>query len=156
MAGRKPLPTRLKVVKGTARPHRINHDEPTPCISVPAAPSHLDERAKSKFVEAAEMLARHGVMTELDASALARYAVVWCRWIDAEIEVARRGAVVKTAAGNIVQNPFLAVANKCLLQLAQIEPEFGMTPSSRTRIRAAPASETKDPFEDYLKRGIAS
>jgi hypothetical protein len=28
MAGRKPLPTHLELVKGTARPHRINLDEP--------------------------------------------------------------------------------------------------------------------------------
>ena len=66
--------------------------------------------------------------------ALARYAVVWCRWIEAEAEVKRRGAVVKTEGGNIIQNPFLAVANKCLLQIAQIEGEFGTTPSSRSRI----------------------
>jgi hypothetical protein len=28
---------------------------------------------------------------------------------------------VKTEAGNVIQNPFLAIANKCLLQMAQIE-----------------------------------
>ena len=153
MAGRKPLPTFLKVVKGTARAHRINQDEPRPCVSVPAAPDHIDERAKAKFTSTAEMLARHGVMTELDASALTRYTVVWCRWIDAEAEVKRRGPVVKTDAGNVIQNPFLAVANKCLLQMAQIESEFGMTPSSRSRIRATAVSDTADPFEEYLNRG---
>jgi P27 family predicted phage terminase small subunit len=44
---------------------------------------------------------------------------------------------VKTEGGNIIQNPFLAVANKCLLQMAQLESEFGLTPSSRSRIRMA-------------------
>ena len=153
MAGRKPLPTHLKLVKGTARPHRLNKDEPKPSVAVPEAPAHLDERARARFVVMAEMLARHGVMTELDAGALARYAVVWCRWIDAEAEIKRRGPVVKTEGGNIIQNPFLAVANKCLLQMAQIEGEFGMTPSSRSRIRAAVPADTADPFEEYLARG---
>ena len=101
----------------------------------------------------AAMLARHGVMTELDAAALARYAVVWCRWIDAEAEIKRRGPVVKTEAGNIIQNPFLAVANRCLAQMAQIESEFGMTPSSRSRIRMAEPADRNDPFEEYLNRG---
>ena len=96
----------------------------------------------------ARMLARHGVMTELDAGALARYAVVWCRWLDAEAEVKRRGPVVKTEAGNIIQNPFLSVANECLLQMAQIESEFGLTPSSRSRIRMAEPADQADPFED--------
>ena len=153
MAGRKPLPTHLKLVKGTARPHRLNKDEPKPTVAVPEPPSHLDERAKAKFVAMAEMLARHGVMTELDAGALSRYVVVWCRWVDAEAEIKRRGPVVKTEGGNIIQNPFLAVANKCLLQMAQLESEFGMTPSSRSRIRMAEPAETIDPFEEFLTRG---
>ena len=153
MAGRKPLPTHLKLVKGTARPHRLNKDEPRPSVAVPEAPAHLDERARVRFVAMAEMLARHGVMTELDAGALARYAVVWCRWIEAEAEVKRRGPVVKTEGGNVIQNPFLAVANKCLLQMAQIENEFGLTPSSRSRIRMAETAPAADPFEEYLARG---
>ena len=153
MAGRKPLPTHLKLVKGTARSHRLNKDEPKPGIATPEPPSHLDERAKTKFVAMAEMLARHGVMTELDAGALARYAVVWCRWIDAEAEIKRRGPVVKTNNDNIIQNPFLAVANKCLLQMAQLESEFGLTPSSRSRIRMAEPADTVDPFEEFLNRG---
>ena len=153
MAGRKPLPTHLKLVKGTARPHRLNKGEPKPAVAVPEPPAHLDERARGKFSAMAEMLARHGVMTELDAGALARYAVVWCRWVDAEAEIKRRGPVVKTEAGNVIQNPFLAVANKCLLQMAQIESEFGLTPSSRSRIRMAEPAATVDPFEEYLNRG---
>lgn len=153
MAGRKPLPTHLKLVKGTARSHRINHDEPRATVSVPAPPSHLDARGRARFAEMAEILARHGVMTELDTSALARYAVVWCRWIETEAEVKRRGPVVKTEGGNIIQNPFLSIANRCLQQMAQIESEFGLTPSSRSRIRAAVRPGDADPFEEYLNHG---
>jgi P27 family predicted phage terminase small subunit len=153
MAGRKPLPTHLKLVKGTARPHRMNRAEPTPKVAVPEPPDHLDDGARAKFTAMAEMLARHGVMTELDAGALARYVIIWRRWLEAEQEVKRRGPVVKTSNDNIIQNPFLAVANKCLAQMAQIENEFGLTPSSRSRIRMAEPAKTTDPFEDYLNRG---
>jgi P27 family predicted phage terminase small subunit len=153
MAGRKPLPTHLKLVKGTARPHRMNKAEPKPVVAVPAPPDHLDEEASTKFIEMAEMLARHGVMTELDTGALARYVVIWRRWLEAEAEVKRRGHVVKTSNDNIIQNPFLSVANKCLAQMHQIEAEFGLTPSSRSRIRIAEPAETTDPFEDFLTRG---
>ena len=153
MAGRKTLPTQLKLVKGTARPHRINKAEPNPVVVAPEPPDHLEEAARVKFSEMAQMLARHGVMTELDASALARYVVIWRRWLEAEAEVKRRGPVVKTSNDNIIQNPFLAVANKCLAQMAQIESEFGLTPSSRSRLRMAEPAETSDPFEDFLSRG---
>ena len=56
---------------------------------------------------------------------------------------------LKTQAGNVIQNPFLAIANRCLGQMAQIESEFGMTPSSRSRIRAE-APVAADPFETFL------
>jgi P27 family predicted phage terminase small subunit len=82
-------------------------------------------------------------------------ATPWCGaagWI-AEAEIKRRGPVVKTEGGNIIQNPFLAVANKCLAQMAQLENEFGLTPSSRSRIRMAEPADQTDPFEDYLNHG---
>ena len=66
MAGRKPLPTQLKLVKGTARPHRMNPDEPQPAVATPPPPEHLDEPTAAKFTEMAQLLARHGVMTELE------------------------------------------------------------------------------------------
>jgi P27 family predicted phage terminase small subunit len=153
MAGRKPLPTHLKLVKGTARPHRLNNNELKPPLVVPEPPDHLDERAKEKFIGMAGMLARYGVMTELDAGAVSRYAIVWCRWLDAEAEIKKRGPVVKTTGENIIQNPFLAVANKCMVQMAQIESEFGLTPSSRSRIRMEEPTGDVDPFEEYLNRG---
>ena len=90
------------------------------------------------------MLARCGVMTELDASALARYAVIWCRWLDAEAEVKRRGPVVTTEGGNVIYSPFLAVANRCHMQLTQLESEFGLTPSSRSRVRMASSPDERD------------
>ena len=153
MPGRKPLPTQLKLVKGTARPHRLNTAEPQPVVAVPDPPEHLDAEDCAVFATMAQMLARHGVMTELDAAALGRYVVIRRRWLEAEAEVKRRGPVVKTSNDNIIQNPFLAVANKCLAQMGQIESEFGLTPSSRTRIRMAAPAETRDPFEDFLNRG---
>ena len=146
MAGRKPLPTHLKLLKGTARPHRMNKAEPMPSVCAPAPPAQLEDRARRKFTEIAEMLARCGVMTELDAGALARYAVIWCRWVDAEAEIKRRGPVVKTEAGNVIHSPFLSVANRCHMQLTQLEGEFGLTPSSRSRVRAASPPIETDPL----------
>ena len=109
MAGRKPIPTNLKLIRGTARPHRMNKDEPMPPACVPEPPAHLDDRARAKFDEMARMLAGCGVRTELDPDALARYAVVWCRWLDAEAEIKRKGPIVKTEGGNIIHSPYLAV-----------------------------------------------
>lgn len=47
--------------------------------------------------------------------------MIWCRWVNAEAEIKRRGPIVKTEAGNVIQNPYPAVANRRHRQLAQLE-----------------------------------
>ena len=49
MAGRPRLPTRLKVVKGTAQPCRTNKSEPTPAEGVPSRPAHVSAKAKAAW-----------------------------------------------------------------------------------------------------------
>ena len=93
------------------------------------------------------MLARCGVMTELDAGALARYAVIWCRWIDAEAEIKRQGSdrrrprPATSSTARFSRSPTAAMR-----QLAQLESEFGLTPSSRSRVRAASPPRETDPL----------
>ena len=68
--------------------------------------------------------------------------------MDAEAEIKRKGPIVRTEAGNVIHSPYLAVANRCHRQLAQLEGEFGLTPSSRSRVRAAPPPIASDPIAD--------
>ena len=58
---------------------------------MPDPPSELDEAARQKYLSTAELLQRHGIMSELDVGAIARYAVIWNRWLAAEKEVKQRG-----------------------------------------------------------------
>ena len=76
-----------------------------------------------------------GLVTTVDVDALAMYCVIYIRWIKAEKLVREKGEIIKTAAGNIIQNPYLSIANRALEQLNKIGAEFGMTPSSRTRVK---------------------
>lgn len=150
MAGRKPLPTRLKQLRGTLRPGRVNHYEPDPPPAVPEPPEYLCERGKAKFRELAAELAANRIMTALDTGALGQLCQVWVRWLDAEEQVRLRGLVVKTPGGVPIQNPFLSIANRCLAQLMQLQAEFGLTPSSRTRVAAGGPIPADDPFEQFL------
>lgn len=63
------------------------------------------------------------------------YCVIYVRWLKAERMVREKGEIIKTAAGNIIQNPYLAIANRALDQLNKLGAEFGMTPSSRSRVK---------------------
>jgi phage terminase small subunit len=50
-------------------------------------------------------------------------------------------------------SPFLKVANIAWQQWMHILTEFGMTPSSRSRITIAEPPAEEDDFEKFLRRG---
>lgn len=75
----------------------------------------------------------------LDRSALAAYCACYSRWAAAELKLAETQSIVAGEMGEPVKNPWLGVRNAELTQMKAFLIEFGMTPSSRTRVQAAPA-----------------
>ena len=141
MAGRKALPDGLKLVKGTLRNHRVNKDAPAPEKGATKAPEFLSPIAAEEFERKAEGLARLNVYTEWDDSALAAYAEAYARWRDATAKLQKTSLIIKTEKGNIIQNPLVGIANKAAEMMHRYLTEFGLTPSSRTRIKVS--AETK-------------
>ena len=141
MGGRKPKPTALKELAGNPGKRALNRREPKPANGLPTCPRHLTGEARRESRRGAGELARMGVVTVVDRAALAAYCQAWARWVEAEGEVARLGTIVKTAGGNLIQNPYLAVANRALEQMTRLAGEFGMTPSSRSRVQAQAGEE---------------
>lgn len=137
MQGRKPVPTALKLIRGKPGHRPLPKDEPKPEIKIPPCPRHLSAEARKEWKRVSKVLARLGMLSTIDRAALAAYCQAWGRWVDAERHVKERGEVVKTAAGNIIQNPYLCIANKSMEQMYKFLTEFGMTPVSRTRVTAA-------------------
>lgn len=92
-------------------------------------------------------------MTEIDRTALAAYCQLYARWVDAEEHLAQDGVVITGTDEEGIpyfrQSPYLSVANKALEQMSRMLIEFGMTPSSRTRVKAQRKQED-DPFESFL------
>ncbi len=144
----RPKPTRLKILAGKPGHHPLNLREPQPTIptELPQPPMPLSGVARQEWIRTGGLLLRARVLTEADLSALAAYCVVYGRWVEAEGDVRRRGVMVpaKPRSKNLVQNPFLAIANKALQQMLRLLAEFGLTPSTRTRIVAADASQTAE------------
>ena len=134
--GRKPTPRNLRLVKGTDRPDRHNQNEPVVPVSVPEPPDNLTDDEAEKFREMAAKLANMRVMTEQDVDALAFYCVNFCRWVEATDIVKAGGMMVKSRQGHPMQNPYLSIANRAQSECQKLLSEFGMTPSSRTRVHA--------------------
>ncbi len=133
------------MLSGNPGKRPLNEREPQPTLvaSLPKPPRHLSPVGREEWLRVGSLLLRTRVLTEADLTALSAYATFYGRWMQAELEIKRKGILVSAAPKSKfrVQNPMLPVANKAFQQMSQLLGEFGLTPSSRTRIIASPASE---------------
>ena len=150
MAGRKPLPTHLNMVRGTLQKCRMNPDEPTPDPEIPDAPPHLSPEAREEWERLALELYELGILSTIDRAALAAYCQAYGRWVEAEEQLRNIDGTMKltetTSNGNIIQNPLVGIANKSLELMHKYLTEFGMSPSSRTRVSAKKKTGEKKGF----------
>lgn len=92
-----------------------------------------------------------GMLGRENRAPLAIYCQNWARMIDAELHVAEHGVVVAAPRTGVpMHNPHLAIANKAAELVAKIAVEFGMTPSSRTRVSARDDDKPADPAGSYF------
>jgi P27 family predicted phage terminase small subunit len=151
MRGRRPKPTALKKLQGNPGKRKLNPDEPAPPAGIPECPDYLDVLARREWKRVSALLAASGILTEIDGTALAAYCQAYSHWLDAEGQVRKLGTIVKTPSGYPILNPHVVLAKQAMQQMHKFLVEFGMTPSSRSRLRIEkPAPE--DPLDAFLKR----
>lgn len=174
MRGRKPIPSHLKIVRGTSRKDRENLAEPEPGVDRISPPPHLTGDALEHFEKMSAELLALGVMTNTDIDLLALYCVSHANMLealrninaeqaraetlredlealaewddDAAIELERlngAGIIDRTRSGYRQQSVWIQIYNKSLEQMHKLGAEFGLSPSSRTRI--ASTKGEKDP-----------
>jgi P27 family predicted phage terminase small subunit len=149
--GRRPVPTTLKALRGNPGKRPLSDDEPRPEATLPAPPSHLSAEAKREWWRLGRQLKAIGLMTNIDRGALALYCQAWSRWLEAEKALKTYGVMVKSPNGFPMQSPYLAVANKAMEQIRTMLCEFGMSPSSRTRVHATPHADEEDEMDRWLR-----
>ena len=150
MRGRKSKPAALKVLAGNPGKRRLNLREPKPDSSMPSYPEHLSQEAQIEWERIAPELARLGILTELDRAALAAYCSCWGRWVEAERHVRKRGMTVRAPCG-IKINPSVRISNNALQFLLKFATEFGLTPSSRSRIvMGKPDGQERDDVKRFF------
>jgi P27 family predicted phage terminase small subunit len=136
MRGRRPKPTRLKVLTGNPGKRPLNEAEPRPEPCVPDCPTELSEVARREWERLVVELGPLRVITKLDRAALAAYCGAYALWAEATEAIQKFGAMIKSPSGFPVQSPYLAIANRQTEIMMRIASEFGLTPASRSRISA--------------------
>lgn len=148
--GAKPLPTNVKVLRGTLRKHRANAQEPKARPGIPGCPTELSPIAKREWKRVAKQLSAMGLLTTIDRAALALYCDAYGRWLEAITALRQYGVVIKSPNGYPIQSPYVAIANKCGEQVRLLLAEFGMSPAARTRVHAEVTLED-DPMAAFLR-----
>jgi P27 family predicted phage terminase small subunit len=89
-------------------------------------------------------------VTEIDGEALAAYCSSWSLWVQAKQKLAAEGLTVTGPRGGVRPSPWIAIASRAQRDMQLLAAEFGMTPTSRQRIRVTPPPSA-DPFEELLR-----
>ena len=139
MASPKPKPTQIRKIEGNPSRRPLPDNEPAPIIDavIPRAPKHLSPLARKEWNIMTKRLHRLGLLTEIDYPALAMYCQNYGRWVEAEEKIKVTGYVIKTKNGNIINSPMVSIANRSMELAHKFLTEFGMTPSSRTKVTVA-------------------
>ncbi len=132
--GGKPVPTKLKILRGNPG-HRPLKNEIQVEASTPEPPEHLSKVAKAEWKRITKELESIGLLSQIDMAALAAYCYAYGNWAEATESMKTTGLVIETKQGNLIQNPYLGVANRAIDIMMKCLVEFGMTPSSRTRLK---------------------
>jgi P27 family predicted phage terminase small subunit len=133
----------------------LNRNEPKPSNAprVPAPPKHLNDEGKREWRRMGKLLKQAGLLTDVDVAGLSAYCTAWSRWVAAEEELKRFGTVMKhPQQAWPVQSPYLRVAQDAMHDMMRIATEFGMTPSSRSKISAAPTDNKDDQWQQFEKQ----
>ena len=153
MRGRKPKPTALKLLDGNPGKRPLNEREPLMLQGLPEPPEWLDAEARAEWDRIVPELAEMGLLSRADRPALAAYCTAWSRWVEAEAMVKKLGTIVKSPEkGFPMKSPYLSIADQSLETMRKLMVEFGLTPSSRSRIKV-PGNDAADEFDRFLEAG---
>ena len=135
MRGRKPTPTRLKVIRGNPGKRALNHDEPEPAGDLVDAPDWLSESQKAGWKYAIEN-APQGLLRRLDRSVLTAWVVAEDLHRRASEQVDKFGILTKAPhTGLPIQSPYLPVVNRQAGIMMKAAEQLGFSPVSRSRIQ---------------------
>lgn len=161
--GPAPEPTALKILKGNPGKRPLNTEEAVVEAAIPDPPAELSAAARLEWDRISVELFNAGLMTAIDLAGLAAYCSVYARWLEAEGNIQTDGMIIPSPNGYPIVNPYLSIANKALQQLRGYLSEFGLSPSSRSRIKAKPGGDAggDEPADEWSnmqrppRRGLA-
>tara|TARA_R100000231_G_scaffold139628_2_gene121790 strand:- start:14783 stop:15244 length:462 start_codon:yes stop_codon:yes gene_type:complete len=142
MKGRKPKPTKLKQMSGTAQPCRVLDNEMSVSVlaNIPEPPFKLSEQAEREYYIICQELHSKKMLHLVDLSLLTAYANEMALYIETERVLRQHGRIDEfyNEDGQLIRRqskPEQKISNDALNKALKIAVQFGVTPSARTRIQ---------------------
>lgn len=132
--GPAPAPTELKLIRGTKK-NRINREEPKPSENPIVRPTTLSADARKIWDRLVPDLVATKVLTHWDVDLFARFCEQAVVVAKAQVEVNKRGVLVRGDKNRLVKNPALQIARDATKEMLSIGARFGLTPSDRGQLR---------------------
>jgi len=151
--GRKPTPTAIKELEGNPGKRPLNSNEPKPDTTAPKCPKWLEPEAKKEWKRLSIEMERIGILTKVDMAAFAAYCQAYARWQEAEKFITEHGTIVRTPSGYWQTVPQVSIAQTYMKIMEKLAEQFGLTPSSRSRIIAG---NQEGPAEDEMEKILRS
>jgi P27 family predicted phage terminase small subunit len=150
--GRPPIPSALKLVKGTERKGRVNRDEPKPPPGEPECPEWLTERGRQFFEQEAARLREMGLFNSCDQATFWAYCRAYERWMEAAEAIRDNGGSFvegtnKNGSTYLMTHPAVAIEKDSSREMTRLAALFGLNPSDRQRV-SAPVQPKKSPLEE--------
>lgn len=154
MAGRRPTPTELKLVRGNPGKRPINKSEPQPARRIPSAPDHLSSDGQVAWGRLTVLLDRMGVLTEADGFALERLCDCYAEILALRDVIDAQGRTYETTS---TQGELVLKANPAVTMLADVDRrfksylvEFGLTPAARSKVQVKDDEPKEDQFAEFF------
>lgn len=147
--GRKPKPSHLKVLNGSAKKHpdRVNKHEPKAPSGRPPMPRYFDSVAKVKWKELCDLLDEMGVLSSADRTVLEMCCTAYSEYRKLHATIDNHGRVGDDGKAHSLTSSL----HKYRAEVVRHMSELGLTPSSRSRVRTDTVGH-KDPMADLRER----
>lgn len=155
MRGRKPTPTALKVLRGNPGKRPLNKDEPVPPKGMPKMPAWLSSAAKKFWKGSAKEFYKAGLLTKFDVVAFAAMCEQLGTIEQCNKMLAEHGMTMIGQSGFPVKHPAVSIKREYVALLRSFASEFGLTPSSRSRVKIA-REEGENPLLALLNKAKSS
>ena len=125
-------------------------------MKLPPCPDWLPLEAQREWKRIAPQLNKMQLLTFVDKAGLAGYCLAWAQLKQAQEALGSELTYEytnKNGSTNQITKPEVAIIHKCLEQIRAFCSEFGLTPSSRGRLKLpGDNDEESDPMEKIMKK----